>query len=139
MNATLEELENQIWGEPEFDSHLVVTCHELRRKPLEQFTVGDLRIMIGQNIGLKHLMPKALDVLKRNPFAEGDYYSGDLLANVISAESDYFQNNPEFTCELVSICKIAIQQIDRNEIELYSLEEDMWHWLSTFIDKFSEK
>lgn len=139
MNATLEELENQIWGEPEFDSHLVVTCHELRRKPVEQFTVGDLRIMIGQNIGLKHLMPKALDVLKRTPFVEGDFYPGDLLANVISAERDYFQNNPELTCELANICKTTIQQVDRNEIELYSLKEDMRHWLTTFIDKFSDK
>lgn len=139
MNATLEELENQIWGEPEFESHLVVTCHELRRKPLEQFTVEDLRIMIGQNIGLKHLMPRALDVLKRTPFAEGDYYPGDLLTNVISAESEYFQNNLGVTCELVSVCKTAIQQIDRNEIELYSLKEDMQHWLTIFINKYPAK
>lgn len=139
MTATLEELENQVWGEPEFDSHLVLTCHALWRKPLKDFTVGDLRIMIGQNIGLKHLMPKAINILKSTPFAEGDYYPGDLLVNVISAEKDFFRSNAEFTGELVKVCKAAIQQIDENMIELYSLKEDMRHWLTTFLDEFQEK
>lgn len=139
MNITLEELDGQIWGEPEFNSHLVVTCHKLRRKPIEQFTVGDLRIMIGQNIGLTHLMPKALDILKKTPFVEGDFYPGDLLANVISAERDYFRNNPELTFELLRVCKTATQQIDEHAIELYSLKEDMRHWLTAFVDEFSDK
>lgn len=56
---------------------------ELRRKPLAEFTVGDLRIMLGQEIGVPALLPLALQVLLRDPFAEGDYYPGDLLANVL--------------------------------------------------------
>jgi hypothetical protein len=30
----LQELEHDDWGEPTFSSHLVTTCHRLRRKPL---------------------------------------------------------------------------------------------------------
>lgn len=59
-SKTLQELEQSDWGEPEFDSHLVTTCHRLRRVPLDQFTVEDLRIMIGQNIGLPFLVPMAV-------------------------------------------------------------------------------
>ncbi|KAB1110193.1 hypothetical protein F6X54_18090 [Micromonospora aurantiaca] len=55
---------------------------ELRRKPLAEFTVEDLRIMLGQEIGVPALLPLALQVLLRDPLAEGDYYPGDLLANV---------------------------------------------------------
>ena len=45
-HATLDELDPPGWGPPEYDSYLVRTCHELRKKPLSQFTVEDLRIMI---------------------------------------------------------------------------------------------
>ncbi len=55
----LQELEASDWGEPEYGSHLVTTCHRLRRTPVRDFTVGELRIMIGQGIGLPWLVPLA--------------------------------------------------------------------------------
>jgi len=64
---TLQELEGHDWGEPNFPSHLVITCHTLRRKPLRDFTVEDLRIMIGQNIGLNYLIPLAIEHLGSSP------------------------------------------------------------------------
>ena len=60
-HKTLENLENSNWGEPKFDSHLVITCHKLRKKQLKDFEIEDLRIMIGQNIGLKFLIPIAIE------------------------------------------------------------------------------
>lgn len=48
LNKTLDELEGETWGEPEFNSSLVIRCDELRRKPLKDFSVEDLRLMIGQ-------------------------------------------------------------------------------------------
>jgi hypothetical protein len=84
---TLEQLEGQTWPEPDFNSQLVETCHRLRTKPLDDFTVEDLRIMIGQKIGLLHLLPLAIKILKDDPLAEGDCYPGDLLTSVIRAES----------------------------------------------------
>ena len=32
---TLENLENDYWSKPDYDSHLVQRCHELRKIPLE--------------------------------------------------------------------------------------------------------
>jgi hypothetical protein len=52
-NSTLEQLEGDGWGEPSYPSHLVTECHRLRRIQLREFTVENLRIMIGQNIGLR--------------------------------------------------------------------------------------
>ena len=43
--------------------------------------------MIGQKIGLPHLLPLAIKNLKNDQLAEGDYYLGDLLMSVIGAES----------------------------------------------------
>ncbi|HLX41313.1 MAG TPA: contact-dependent growth inhibition system immunity protein [Ktedonobacteraceae bacterium] len=93
---TLQELEKQDWGDGSyFPSHLVLTTHALRRKLLEEFTVEDLRIMIGQNIGLEYLVPLAIEYLQHDPFVAGDFYEGDLLANVLSVEASFWQRYPD--------------------------------------------
>src|SRR5262245_5178085 len=76
---TLTELEGEDWGPPTYDSHLVTTVHRLRHVPLKRFCIEDLRIVIGQKIGLPWLVPLALNHLEKHPFAAGDYYRGDLL------------------------------------------------------------
>ena len=86
LSKTLESLEKDYWGEPEYNSHLVTTCHRLRKKPLKDFETEDLRIMIGQNIGLKYLMPLALDKIDKNIQTDGDLYDGDLLQAVLKSD-----------------------------------------------------
>ena len=93
MEETLEQIEKEFWGEPTYGSHLVTTCHKLRKKPLKDFTVEDLRIMIGQNISLDTLIPLALVRLKQNIMAEGDFYQGDLLKSVLGADKEYWKKN----------------------------------------------
>jgi hypothetical protein len=44
-------------GEATFPYFLVRTCHALRQKPLREFTVEDLRIILGQNFSLEYLVP----------------------------------------------------------------------------------
>jgi hypothetical protein len=92
---SLQELEQQDWGEPNFDSSLVTTCHRLRRKPISQFSVEDLRIMIGQQIGLPFLVPLALERLEADPMAEGDFYRGDLLCAVARVSDDFWTSHPD--------------------------------------------
>ena len=95
-SRTLDDLDPPAWGEPTFDSHVVTTCHRLRRKPLREFSVEDLRIMIGQRIGLEWLVPVAIEVLERTPLAAGDFYPGDLLSSVLSVESDFWSREVEW-------------------------------------------
>ena len=94
-NRTLEQLEGRELGEPEFGSSLVERAHELYKQPLSAFTVEDLRLMIGQEIGLKFLVPMAIEVLERDPLAEGDYYSGDLLSAVLKVSKDFWTEHQE--------------------------------------------
>ncbi len=94
-SKTLENLEKDFWGEPTYDSHLVKTCHRLRQKLLQEFDTEDLRIMIGQNIGLKYLIPMALETLKDNVLAEGDLYEGDLLKSVLTSDKDFWENEKD--------------------------------------------
>ncbi|MEV4813279.1 contact-dependent growth inhibition system immunity protein [Micromonospora avicenniae] len=82
--TTIEQLERDVWPSPGPDAtFLVRRCIELRRKPITEFNVEDLRIMLGQGIGVPALLPRAVRVLLRDPLAEGDYFPGDLLSNVL--------------------------------------------------------
>jgi CDI immunity proteins len=128
MGQTLEQLENEVWGEPEYHSHLVLTCHSLRKKPIDQFTVEDLRIMIGQDIGTEYLMPKALKILEFNSFAEGNYYPGDLLHSIMKLSKEYWEEHPEQLRQAKLLASKALQKL----LELQSskmleeAEEDLY-------------
>ena len=105
---TLQQLDGQDWGEPNWESHLVTECHRLRRVPLRDFTVEDLRITIGQSIGLDHLVPLALERLHADPFAEGAYYPCDLLVSVLGSEARFWRQHPKWREEIVAIAERAI-------------------------------
>lgn len=106
-SKSLEQLENDYWDEPAYDSYVATTCHYMRKKPLNDVTVEELRLAIGQGFSLNYLMPVAIGLLKRNILAMGDLYEGDLLADVISGSTfDYWRNNKQ---EWDSIVKLIEQ------------------------------
>ena len=108
LDRSLQELEHADWGEPTYGSHLVTTVHRLRRVPLRQFSVEDLRIMIGQNVGLQYLIPLALEELRRDPLVQGDFYPGDLLKSVLSADPEFWRNHPDWRQEVGEIAQRAM-------------------------------
>jgi hypothetical protein len=81
QDKTLAQL-NKEWDTSFHETPLVKSISFLRNKPLKQFTIEDLRLLIGQNCNLEIIIPLALDRLRENILAEGDYYEGDLLKNV---------------------------------------------------------
>lgn len=117
---SLENLEKDIWNEPEYPSHLVTICDKLRKKQLKDFDIENLRIMIGQNIGLNFLIPLAIEELKQNILAEGDFHEGDLLKNVLTSETDYWEKEKEnwsLVCEIFNEQK---EKLDYDQKELFN-------------------
>src|SRR4030095_16748115 len=114
LEQSLEQIENDYWGEPTYDSYLVTTCHQLRKKPVKDFTIEDLRILIGQNISLDILIPLAFERLKQNIMAEGDFYPGDLLQNVLRADKSYWLKNPAIYRKLSKLYKNNLPFIEKN-------------------------
>ncbi|MBN8680425.1 MAG: hypothetical protein J0M29_19525 [Chitinophagales bacterium] len=104
---TLEKLENEVWPEDGTSSYLIETCSALRKKPLPDFEVEDLRIMIGQNISLPILIPMAIKVLEQNILASGDFYPGDLLTVLLKSEKSYWEREP---LNWNSVCTLFRQQ-----------------------------
>ncbi|WP_210463375.1 contact-dependent growth inhibition system immunity protein [Rufibacter roseolus] len=116
-SKTLESLEKKIWPslDPEESTYLIRTCSSLRKKPLQDFTTEDLRIMIGQNIGLKYLIPIAIETLESNILAEGDYFEGDLLQSVLKSDKRYWElekENRQKICKIFDFNKIVLQEFD---------------------------
>ncbi|MGR6319381.1 contact-dependent growth inhibition system immunity protein [Micromonospora soli] len=102
--TTIEQLERDVWPDPSPDAtSLVRRCTELRRKPLDEFTVEDLRIMLGQEVGIPALLPRAVRILLRDPLVEADYYPGDLLANVLRLPDSAWSGLPAERKRLASV------------------------------------
>ncbi|HSI41188.1 MAG TPA: contact-dependent growth inhibition system immunity protein [Xanthobacteraceae bacterium] len=93
-DRTLEELDGGSWGEPTFESYVVRTCHALRRKPLKSLTDEEMRLAVGQGIGLEWLVPLMLQRLAEDPFRAGDFFEGDLLASLARVPSSYWTEHP---------------------------------------------
>ena len=68
-DRTLEDLEGAWDAPPAEATHLITTARKLRRRPLSALGDEDLRLLIGQHIGLSHLVPLALDRLRSDPLA----------------------------------------------------------------------
>ena len=93
----LSQLLAKGWNEgiPEnTDSFVIRNSYKLYHEPLSEFDVEELRFMIGQKFGLEYLIPMAIDILEEDMLAEGDYYEGDLLKNVLTIDSEYWDKYP---------------------------------------------
>ncbi len=124
-DKTLEYLEEDIWEETNYDSHLVKRCHELRKLPLNNFTTEDLRIMIGQQISLKYLIPLALEVLAIDIFAEGNFFEGDLLKNVLTIDTDFWNKNKNYWVALDNLIKDRRSEIIAHKIDTTKFDKSL--------------
>ena len=93
-------------------------CHELRKLSLDNFTTEDLRIMIGQEIGLHYLIPLAIETLTNDLFAEGDMYEGDLLKNVLEVDTEFWDDNKDHWLQLNDIIKDRRQEIEKMKFDI---------------------
>jgi hypothetical protein len=122
---TLENLEKDFWGKPDYDSYLVTRCHELRKLPLDGFTTEDLRIMIGQQISLDYLIPLALEVLTIDLFAEGDFFEGDLLKNVLAIETAFWNENKNYWATLANLIKDRRGEITAHKFDTTNFDKSI--------------
>src|SRR5262249_20709179 len=126
---TLKEIQGDMWPEePEEDirteaSALVSGYRRLLHKPLEDFTVEDLRLMIGQRSFLKCLVPLALERLAHNPMVQGDYYPGDLLVSVLNVPREFWRETPDMYYDLRAILDGLTPTLEAIRREVASFEQ----------------
>lgn len=121
----LETLEKQTYPSLSTDegSYLIKTCYALRKKQLQDFTTEDLRIMIGQEIGLDFLIPLAIETLTENLFAEGDMYEGDLLKSVLNVDTQFWDDHKHYWQQINDIIKDRRQEIENMKFDISKFDK----------------
>lgn len=123
---TLDIVDPPAWGPaPPDATPLIMRCHELRTKPLRDFTDEDLRIMLGQQVALNHLVWRALDRLRSDVLVEDDGYPADLLASMLLVDPAYWERSPDYDLELHRLAEGARERLTlapqlRELIETYN-------------------
>ncbi|GGP31351.1 hypothetical protein GCM10018980_65210 [Streptomyces capoamus] len=81
---------------------MVRSVHELRRRAIKHLTVEDLRRLIAQDVGLRWLLPVALDFLRETAPQEAaaGWYDDDLLSAVLTRRESVWRNAPELARHL---------------------------------------
>lgn len=105
-NLSLEQLDGQRWPDPGPDATgLVKGVHSLRRRPVGSLKAHELARLIGQDVGLRWLLPVALEILRDTAPEEaaGGFYDDDLLVAVLTCKQEAWQEAPELAEELREI------------------------------------
>lgn len=134
-SKTLAALEGRPLDWPDDGSYLVGTCQRLWDVPIEELEVEDLRILIGQGLGLRHLMPRALEVLQADPLAQGDFYPGDLLSAVLRSAPSFWAGNPALACRVVALAQIALARMNK---KFRKKNDDIRHQIFEELGRFSD-
>jgi len=124
---TLEQLENEILPTVFDVSFMISTCHALRKKPINEFDIEDLRLMISQKIGLTYLVPEALEKLDADLFLEGHLYPGDLFDATLSAGLNYWFSHQESVEWLILIVDKNEPRLKKNYPKIYENYKDWFH------------
>jgi hypothetical protein len=108
LNKSISELEGWKWKgniPNEDESYVEINFFRLHTKPVNEMDFLDIRFLIGQNSGLKYLIPIAFEELKKDLFVETEYYPGDLFCSLLLVNDDpnYWSINPLEKQELISL------------------------------------
>jgi len=121
----LDVLDPPAWGPASQDATPVIKrCHELRTKPLRDFTIEDLRIMIAQQVALGRLVALSLDRLQPDSLVDDDF-PADLLAVLLQVDRVFWEQSPDLDVE----ARKLTERLD----ERFELEPGLRELIKTFI------
>ena len=138
MNRTLKKI-GVTWEYdiPNFEDStpIQLKSYELySNKDIDTFSSGDVRFMIGQEIGIEHLLPKAFEYLEKDIFLDASYYEGDLLSVVLKLPSKFWKNNPVERDKVLNLLRL-----NQDRIESLNLLYDDSRTLKKTINQFLEE
>lgn len=86
-----------------YSSSIQIRSYKLYSKIINDYSTDDIRFMILQRIGLKILVPVALNYLKDNLLLEAKYYEGDLLHSILIIPKPFWTSNLNLYSELYQL------------------------------------
>jgi hypothetical protein len=110
---------------PNPPTRLVRRCEELLQMPLNEYSIEDIRLMIGQQLGLQYLIPLAVEKLQEDLFSEGDFFPGDLLSNVLKVDPGFWIDNRGLQAEVNKLIENRKVEIEEQKISLALFESSL--------------
>jgi hypothetical protein len=92
---SIEQLENDYWANIDFPTPLVEKCYKYRKIPISDLSVEQVRLLLGQKIGVKFLLDRAVKFLQEDILSEGDFFPGDLLVSVLRLDQENWKDNAD--------------------------------------------
>jgi hypothetical protein len=130
---SVEQLEGEVWEDSDHPTNLVERTNRYRKIPISDLTIEQLRLLIGQNIGLKYLIPPVIKILRDNILAEGDFYDGDLLSAVLNVGDLFWVENQDLKKEVQLLITEKQKDIEaRNEA---NIKRQLLKEIESFKDK----
>ncbi len=115
LSLSISQIDGWIWaGEvPDPKSGgLAREVYDLRNVPIGELSVDQVLFLISQQRACQALVPLAIDWLESDPLKEVEYYPGDLLSNVLSLPSEFWEKNPVLASKMRECARRAIPLID---------------------------
>lgn len=82
-------------GEPPFETPLAEKCETALATPIDELSIGQLRLLISQNLGTELLIDRVADILEENPMTAATFFAGDLLMACLRLPTDVWQGHPD--------------------------------------------
>ncbi len=80
-------------------------------------------MLLGQGIGVRFLVPRAIELLDLDPMLEASIYSGDLLTAVLGADENRYRGFPQIRSKLVDLAIRAKQAMSTSDDEFLSHQQ----------------
>ena len=87
---SIEDLSGYYWLAPETDSNVVLKSHGMRRKPLAELSLEDIRMGVIQQVGVSYLVPVALEVVERDPYAESLNFGAEITIALLDIPVEFW-------------------------------------------------
>ena len=123
LRKSLCELERQFPSEVITKDRLPLVGNEndVVKIPIGDLDVENLAYLINQKLGLKYVVPMAIEILGENPFAEGEYIGRNLLGSLLSLKKKYWSDKPEAYRHVAEIVREAESDNSEEAIEVVTL------------------
>jgi len=110
-DKTLNEVEGTAPAATSFRSHVTTEVHRLRDVPLSQLTTEDLRLLVGQEIGLHYVVPIAIERVEQQPLTNGDFYRGDLLVTLLRLPAAFWQHRRDWHRRVEQVARSVVEHL----------------------------
>jgi len=94
-----------------YPTSMVEKANKALKKPIQELTSSEIRLLIGQNMGLEYVVPLALEILASDPMIDATYYPGDLLSTCLNADREFWQKNSDLR-KALTVTAISAQSSD---------------------------